>query len=58
MNSITVYRGAYNVISRRKDGTYYTVQVTPRGYIVDGVTFATITPALAAATYRKDGGRS
>lgn len=58
MNSIIVYRGAYNVTSRRKDGARYIVQVTPRGYIVDGVTFATIAAALAAATYRKDGERS
>lgn len=35
--------------TRRKDGTTYTVQATPRGYILDGVTFATLTAAVTAA---------
>ena len=48
MNYITLYRARYDIRTRYKNGAQYTITRTGGGYILGGVTFATIAAALEA----------
>lgn len=49
MNALTRYTGNYPITTHYKNGARFTVYRTPRGYVLSGVLFASLSAAMHAA---------